>query len=37
MWAFSKYLEMQFLEKCEIVRDGPNYLQKLYEKQLNAS
>ena len=27
----------QFLEKCEISRHGPKYVQKLYQKQLNAS
>ena len=31
-----KFIE-RFLEKCEIFRHGPNYLQKLYQKQLNAS
>ena len=31
-----KFIE-QFLEKCEIFRHGPNYLQKLYQKHLNAS
>ena len=31
-----KFIEW-FLEKCEIFRHGPNYLQKLYQKQLNAS
>ena len=27
----------QVLEKCEIIRHGPNYVQKLYKRQLNAS
>ena len=27
----------RFLEKCEIFRHGPDFLQKLYQKQLNAS
>ena len=31
-----KFIE-RFLEKCEIFRHGPNYVQKLYQKQLNAS
>ena len=31
-----KFIE-RFLEKGEIFRHGPNYLQKLYQKQLNAS
>ena len=31
-----KFIE-RVLEKCEIFRHGPNYLQKLYQKQLNAS
>ena len=31
-----KFIE-PFLEKCEIFRHGPNYVQKLYQKQLNAS
>ena len=31
-----KFIE-RFLEKCEILRHGPNYVQKLYQKQLNAS
>ena len=31
-----KFIE-QFLKKCEIFRYGPNYVQKLYQKQLNAS
>ena len=31
-----KFIE-RFLEKCEIFRHGTNYLQKLYQKQLNAS
>ena len=34
---FIKKIIEQFLEKCEIFRDGPNYVQKLYQKQLNAS
>ena len=34
---FIKNFIEQFLEKCEIFRHGPNYLQKLYQKQLNAS
>ena len=31
-----KFIE-RFLEKCEIFRYGPNYVQKLYQKELNAS
>ena len=31
-----KFIE-RFLEKCEILRHGPNYVQKLYQKRLNAS
>ena len=31
-----KFIE-RFLEKCEILRHRPNYLQKLYQKHLNAS
>ena len=31
-----KFIE-RFLEKCKIFRHGPNYPQKLYQKQLNAS
>ena len=31
-----KFIE-RFLEKCEIFRHGPNYVQKLYRMQLNAS
>ena len=31
-----KFIE-PFLEKCEIIRHEPNYVQKLYKKQLNAS
>ena len=31
-----KFIE-RFLEKCEIFRHGLNYVQKLYQKQLNAS
>ena len=31
-----KFIE-QLLEKCEIFRHGPNYVQTLYQKQLNAS
>ena len=31
-----KFIE-RFLEKCEIFRHGPNNVQKLYQKQLNAS
>ena len=31
-----KFFE-RFLEKCEIFGHGPNYVQKLYQKQLNAS
>ena len=31
-----KFIE-RFLEKCEIFRHGPNYVQKLYQKQPNAS
>ena len=31
-----KFIE-RFLEKCEIFRHAPNYLQKLYQKQLNAN
>ena len=31
-----KFIE-QFLEKWEIFRHGPNYVQKLYQKQLNAN
>ena len=31
-----KFIE-RFLEKCEILRHWPNYVQKLYQKQLNAS
>ena len=34
---FIKKFIQRFLEKCEIFRHGPNYLQKLYQKQLNAS
>ena len=33
---FIKNFIEQFLEKCEIFRHGPNYVQKLYQKQLNA-
>ena len=31
-----KFIE-RFFEKCEICRHGPNYVQKLYQRQLNAS
>ena len=31
-----KFIE-RFLENCETFRYGPNYLQKLYQQQLNAS
>ena len=31
-----KFIE-QFLGKCEMFRHGPNNLQKLYQKHLNAS
>ena len=31
-----KFME-RLLEKCEILRHRPNYVQKLYQKQLNAS
>ena len=31
-----KFIE-RFWEKCEIFRHGPNYVQKLYQNQLNAS
>ena len=31
-----KFIE-RFLGKCEIIRHGPNYVQKLYQKQLNVS
>ena len=31
-----KFIE-RFLEKCELFRQGPNYAQKLYQKQPNAS
>ena len=31
-----KFIE-RFLEKCETFRHGPNYVQKLYQTQLNAS
>ena len=34
---FIKKLIERFLEKCEIFWHGPNYVQKLYQKQLNAS
>ena len=34
---FIKTFIERFLEKCEILRHGPNYLHKLYQKQLNAS
>ena len=34
---FRKKVIERFLEKCEIFRHGPNYVQKLYQKQLNAS
>ena len=34
---FIKKFIKRFLEKWEIFRHGPNYLQKLYQKQLNAS
>ena len=37
IFEFIKKFIERFLEKCEIVRHGPNYLQKLYQKQLNAS
>ena len=33
---FIKNFIDQFLEKCEIFRHGPNYVQKPYQKQLNA-
>ena len=31
-----KFIE-RFVEKCDIFRPEPNYVQKLYQKQLNAS
>ena len=31
-----KFIE-PFFEKCKICRHGPNYVQNLYQKQLNAS
>ena len=34
---FIKKVIERFLEKCDIFRHGPNYLQKLYQKQLNAT
>ena len=34
---FIKKFIVQFLEKCEIFRHGPNYVQKLHQKPLNAS
>ena len=34
---FMKKCIERFLEKCEIFRHGTNYIQKLYQKQLNAS
>ena len=34
---FIKKFIKRFLEKYKIFRHGPNYLQKLYQKQLNAS
>ena len=34
---FIKKIIERFLEKCEIFKHGPNYLQKLYQKHLNAS
>ena len=34
---FIKKIIERFLKKCEIFRHGPNYVQKLYQKQLNAS
>ena len=33
---FIKKFIARFLEKCEIFRHRPNYVQKLYQKQLNA-
>ena len=34
---FIKNFIERFLEKYEIFRHEPNYVQKLYQKQLNAS
>ena len=34
---FIKKFSQRFLEKCAIFGHGPNYVQKLYQKQLNAS
>ena len=34
---FIKKIIERFLEQCEIFRHGPNKVQKLYQKQLNAS
>ena len=34
---FIKTFIERFLEKSEFFRHGPNYVQKLYQKQLNAS
>ena len=34
---FIKKFIGRFLEKCDIFRHGLNYVQKLYQKQLNAS
>ena len=37
MVKFIKKFIERFLKKCEIFRHGPNFLQKLYQKQLNVS
>ena len=34
---FIKNFIERCLERCEIFRHGPNYVQNLYRKQLNAS
>ena len=34
---FIKKIVKRFLKKCKTCKHGPNYVQKLYQKQLNAS
>ena len=34
---FIKKIIERFFQKCEICRHGPNYVQNLYQTQLNAS